>query len=207
MSELDRVAAQQISLKSEFARKITHLGALALPASYYWLDLSKQEMLIIMISAFILVLLADISRLRNWIFWRKFANKIWAHMVREHENKGGFTGATYILLSIVLTVALFSKPVAVAAMAFIMVGDTFAALVGRRFGRHKIFKTKSLEGSLACLTGTVIVALFTPDLLLTVGLTGALAAAVVEALPLKIDDNLTVPLLSGATMAILLKFI
>ncbi len=117
---------------------------------------------------------------------------------------GDFTGATYILLSVCLTVALYDKPIAIAAIAFIIVGDTLAALIGRRFGRHR-FGNKSVEGSLACLAGTVIVAVIVPDLPIGIRLFGAVVATIVEALPLNIDDNITVPILSGLSMTLLDK--
>jgi len=50
---------------------------------------------------------------------------------------------------------------------------------------------------------TIAVALVAPDLALSVGITGAVVAAVVEALPLGVDDNVSVPLLSGLVMTLL----
>lgn len=35
-------------------------------------------------------------------------------------------------------------------------GDAFAALIGTKFGKHKIYKKKSLEGTLAMLTTSFI---------------------------------------------------
>ena len=158
-------------------------------------------MLAIMIPIAALMVAIDIARLRRWALWTRFVARLFGNMIRRHELAGDWTGATYILLSVCLTVALFTKPIAVAALAFIMVGDTLAALVGRRFGRHR-FGHKSVEGSLACLAGTVAVALVVPGLPLTVGLIGALVAAIAEAIPFGIDDNVTVPLISGASMSI-----
>ena len=159
-------------------------------------------MLAIMIPVTILMIIIDMSRLRNWRFWQNFAGKITSKMIRAHEHAGDFTGATYILLAVCLTVALFSKPIAVTSMVFIVVGDTLAALIGRRFGRHR-FGGKSLEGSGACLLGTVAVAFVAPELSVPVGIIGAIVATVVEALPLGIDDNITVPLISGLTMTLI----
>ena len=87
-------------------------------------------------------------------------------------------------------------------MAFIIVGDTLAALVGRKFGRHRFFGGKSWEGSAACLAGTLAVAVCTPGLIWSVAVIGAVVATVVEALPIGIDDNVTVPILSGLAMTL-----
>lgn len=180
------------------------MGALVIPGGYYFLHLDKPEMLAIMVPVTILMILIDIARLRQWLFWRAFARRIISPVIRHHEMAGDFTGATYILLSVCLTVALYDKPIAIAALAFVVVGDSFAAIIGRRFGRHK-FGNKSVEGSLGCLSSTAIVAVFAPDLPLQIGLFGAVVATVVEALPLSIDDNVTVPILAGLSMTLLGK--
>ena len=197
---------QQISFAGELLRKGTHMGALIIPASYYWFDFSRQQMLAFIIPATIITILIDIARLRQWPFWNRFASIVIGPMIRPHEESGDFTGATYILGTFCACVALFDKPIAVAALAFIIVGDTFAALIGRRFGRH-FFGRKSLEGSLACLAGTLLVAGLTPQLSFTVAAFGAVVAAITEALSGRIDDNVTVPLISGTMMTLLTRII
>lgn len=191
----------QIPFLQEFWRKTTHMIALVIPAGYVLLGLTRSEMLAVMIPVAILMVIVDIARLRCWSFWTGFWEHIFGRMIRPHEKRGDFTGATYILVTVCLTVALFDKPVAVAAITFIIVGDTFAALVGRRWGRHRI-GAKSLEGSTACLISTLVVAVAVPNLAWPVGLIGAVSATVVEALPLGMDDNVSVPLLSGLVMTL-----
>jgi dolichol kinase len=204
MTDKKPTASGQITFVQELMRKGTHMGALVIPGGYYFLHLDRQEMLSIMIPITVAMILIDIARLRQWLFWKAFARRLLSPVIRQHEMAGDFTGATYILLSVCLTVALYDKPIAIAAMVFIIVGDTLAALVGRRFGRHR-FGNKSVEGSLACLVGTVIVAVLIPDMPIGIRLWGAVTATIVEALPLGIDDNITVPILSGLSMTLLEK--
>ncbi|MFH2049826.1 MAG: hypothetical protein ABIJ12_10320 [bacterium] len=196
----------EISFGREIIRKTTHMGALIIPGTYYFLRLSKGEMLWIIIPAALSMIFIDITRIRRWKFWTHFASKIGSSIIRSHEHAGDFTGASYILTAFCLTIALFSKPIAITAMAFIIVGDTFAALIGRRFGYHR-FRNKSIEGSLACLLSTMAVALVIPGLELKIGIFGAFIATIVEAAPFGIDDNVTVPLLSGLAMTILIKIL
>lgn len=116
-------------------------------------------------------------------------------------------GTTYYLVASFLAFLLFARDVAAAALFFTAVGDALAAAVGERYGRVKV-GTKSLEGSIAFLASALLVGY----ILILVGLhlsplavmVGATAAALVELLPIPIDDNLTVPILSAATMTLLL---
>ncbi len=184
----------QIPFRKEFYRKLTHLGALVIPGGYYYFNFSRAEMLSIMIPIAVSMIFIDISRLRGWRFWNLFKPMI-TSMARDHELKGDFTGAAYILTTACLVIALFDKPVAIASLAFIMTGDTAAALIGRKFGIHR-FKQKSIEGSLAFLAAAIIIAFFIPDLPINIGLMGAAVATITEAVSFKIDDNATVPLVS-----------
>ena len=195
---------QPISFGRELWRKATHIGALVIPIGYSGLVLEKSGMLSIMIPVAVVMTLIDISRLRGWRLWTRVARPLMEPVLRGHEMSGDFSGATYILWSTVFTVALFRRDVAVAALAFIIVGDTLAALVGRKFGRHR-FGRKTLEGSIACLAGTLGVAFIVPGLSLSVAVIGATVAAAVEAFSGPIDDNVSVPLVSGLAMFLLEK--
>jgi dolichol kinase len=206
MSSDPAMQSDQIPFTGELARKATHLGALVIPGGYYFLQLDKADMLAIMIPVALLMVLIDISRLRNWTVYRSTVSRLMAPMIRNHEHAGDFSGATYILLSVCLTVALYSKPIAIAALAFIIVGDVLAALIGRKFGRHR-FGRKSVEGSLACLLGTIVVALIAPEIAVPVGVFGAVVATVTEAASSRIDDNISVPIISGLAMTLMSKII
>ena len=203
---------KQISFFYEIMRKSTHMGALVVPGIYYLFELSKMQMLSLMIPLAVLIIFADISRLRNYWFWRQdVVRKLLSPMVRPHEAEGDFTGATYILISFCLTIALYPKAVAITAIAFIIVGDTFAALIGRKINSPKFYKSKSIAGSLGCFVGMAIVALASAnlflDLNLQVVLWGALVGTIFEAFSFGIDDNVTVPILSGLFMTLLLKIL
>lgn len=206
MIEADQPRVATIGFREELIRKLTHFSSLIIPASYWLLNLTKGEMLTALVPAFFLMLWIDVARLYKWWFWRKLAKPVVGRMIRRHEKDGEFTGATYILLSACCTVALFAKPIAVAALAFIIIGDPFAALIGRTIGRIRI-GTKTVEGSLGCLVGTLIVAVLAPKVPLIVGLTGAVVATIFEALPLRIDDNISVPLASGSVMTLVTHFL
>ncbi|OYV03232.1 hypothetical protein CGW93_01780 [candidate division bacterium WOR-3 4484_18] len=88
-------------------------------------------------------------------------------------------------------------------------GDIFGKLFGLMFGRHKI-RDKTLEGTLAYWGGALICAyvlyntLHISPLLLGIGATGA---AITELLSFNVDDNFTVPLVSGTLMHVIDMFV
>ncbi|SYZ74017.1 Phosphatidate cytidylyltransferase [Candidatus Zixiibacteriota bacterium] len=194
-----------IAFKGELLRKLTHLFALVIPGGYYFLGLSKGQALAIMIPITAAMIIVDIGRLRNWRLWH-YLKGILSPIIREHEMMGDFTGASYILATSCLAIGLFSKPVALAALAYIMVGDPASAIIGRRFGRVR-FRTKSLEGSLAFLAAASVVALINPHLPLSVAYIGAVVATVTEAISFNVDDNASVPLVSGLVMQLMMSAI
>ncbi|MCL5265353.1 MAG: hypothetical protein M1343_09235 [Chloroflexi bacterium] len=116
-------------------------------------------------------------------------------------------GTTFYLVASFLTFLFFSRDVAVAALFFAAVGDAMAAAVGEQYGRTKV-GMKSLEGSGAFFASALVVGF----ILVLAGLhlnwlavtVGAAVAALVELLPIPIDDNLTVPIISAVVMTLLL---
>lgn len=128
--------------------------------------------------------------------------------LRRHELTR-LSGATYLLLGCLITSLLFSKPIVIAACAFIIVGDTFAALFGQTIKGPKLFR-KSLIGSVGFLAAAIIVALIlynlpSPQYRLPIInlLIGAFCAAIVEALPLPWNDNFSVPISTGVIMSLI----
>lgn len=104
-----------------------------------------------------------------------------------------------------------NKGVFIAALSFLAIGDTVAALVGLSFGKIKVFR-KTLEGTVAGLFACIAVAVavsFLPgiDMPLFIGIIGAISASAVEALPFEINDNVVVPLFSGTVMMIAIQIL
>ena len=188
----------EISLYNEFKRKGIHLFALTIPVGYFFLP--KRIALLVLVPIAVCSILVDIVRL-----WKlpsaNFFNWFLGPILREHENYS-FTGSSHILSAAVLSILFFDKKVAIAAIVYVILGDVAAALIGRVYGKTKI-ENKSLEGSLAFLSVCLLVALLLPGLPFWIGAIGALVATAVEALTIPIDDNLSVPLLSGLVMEIL----
>lgn len=187
----------------EVWRKLLHVFALSIPIGYHFV--SQQLCVIIVFTCFLGSLLIDIARFRGWPIqrvWQPFVSPI----VRPKESQN-FTGATFILASGWLCRLMFSLPAATIGMVTIILGDTFAALVGRRWGRHHTIGNRTVEGSIAFLIAAAIAAVFTPGLPLAVGLVMAVIATFVEMFSIHIDDNLSVPLIVGLCTHLTLRVI
>jgi len=167
------------------------VGILILPrrTSIYALALSTFLMLVI-----------EFLRLRSPSFALLF-NRTFGIIMRKHERRS-LTSSTYLLSSCLLADLLYTKEIAAGAILFLVLGDVSAALVGTYWGKIHIGK-KSLTGSLACLSSCLFVVWIVPNLSFRVGLWGAVLATATELFPLPIDDNFTIPLLSGGIMQII----
>jgi dolichol kinase len=203
----------EISLYNEFKRKATHFFALSIPIGYYFLP--KTPSLLIFAPFVLGSILMDVIRLRK-LPLHGILNRLLGPILREHESQD-FAGSSYILSASFLCILLFDKKAAVAAIAFIILGDIAAAMMGRKFGRTKLplfyskgrlnrNSQKSLEGSLSCLVVCFVVAAAVPHLPFWIGIVGAVVATIVEGANLPVDDNFSVPLVSGLTMHLLLRF-
>jgi len=193
-----------IDYSSEIVRKGIHLASLAIPIIYYYV--SRETGLYLLVPMATAFFLADVGRwvspsFAEW-YYRRFG---W--LLRRHEQDHSarrLTGATNILLSAVVCVALFPKIITINAFAILIISDTTSALIGRRFGKHR-FLSKSLEGTLAFFLSAIPVVLIAPKIEgsateYLIWLAGAAAGAIAEASVHRVDDNISVPLTIGLVL-------
>lgn len=143
--------------------------------------------------------------LNGWLVGR------FAPLVKTHERQA-VSGATYLVLSALLVFAVFDARIAVLAVAYAAWGDPLASVVGGRAERsahgagHWRWKGKSIEGAFAFLVGATVAGLLLAPLganiALSARLLGAAVAAGIEVLPIRLDDNISVPIGSAAAMAL-----
>jgi len=140
-------------------------------------------------------------------------NRMFIHyfgILMRNEERHNPTGTLYYLLGALVALLLFPKEIALFSMTVLAVGDPAAYIIGSNFGKLRIGK-KSIEGSLAFLTASVIAGFLLSslwdDLSVIVIVTGAVTGAVVELIPLKINDNLTIPVTASAAMHFILLYV
>ncbi len=188
-------------------RKLYHLfGGLGLLSLYYLLG--RRNALVCYGLLVLVVLAVDITRLRVPAF-NRFIQARFSSFIRKNEaNK--ITGTAPYVLGIGLTLLFYRTDIATAAICFLAFGDVAATTVGERYGRTKIVGDKSLEGTLAFAVIAVASGLALPlaGIHLAPGLiaAGAFVAAGVELVPLRVNDNLVIPLVSGGVMELIARF-
>ncbi len=194
-----------IHYRDELVRKLIHLFSLSIPIIYYFIPTSLSISILAVLT--FIALFIDLGR----FFSESFANifyKIFGFLLRKHETddkKKNLTGATYVLISALLCAIIFPKVIFVTAFTILIISDTMAALIGRKFGKIK-FLRKSLEGTLSFFISASIVVFFTPKVgdfptEYLIGIIAAFVGAIVENISYGFaDDNLTIPLSVGLTM-------
>ncbi|MEW5851021.1 MAG: diacylglycerol/polyprenol kinase family protein [Myxococcota bacterium] len=132
-------------------------------------------------------------------------------VAREHERYRPNSSTWYATALLLISLTAFNAAGMLGIMA-LAVGDPAAAVVGRRFGRIKLMRGRTLEGSLAfvlvSLLGGIayLLVIGTPVglPLLLLPLAAGVAGAVAEAISTRVDDNFSVPL-AGAYAALLVQ--
>jgi len=182
----------------ETKRKLIHLSALSIPISYYFVpEYISKPALFSVTGGFVVVEALRLSFPSLKILFMNVARSL----IREHELTT-LTGSTYLLISSSTCVLLVRKEIAIAAISYLILGDSVAAIVGKRFGKVRVFG-KTLEGFFACFIMCLAIGLLIPGIDLHVAVVGALTASLVELLPIRVDDNLRIPLIAAGVMRFL----
>jgi len=210
----DRLSSQEslilkIKRGTNIYRVLYHILGLIFPLGYLWVIKDKLTMSIILLCLFLGFLLADIIRLSIKAINKTITGTLKRFMKEEEAYR--FSGSTYFTFACLICVYFFPKMIAITAIIFLCVGDPSASIIGRLFGKVKLFGgKKSLEGSLTMFVVNSVIGYFFVGPLL--GVIGALTSTIVELFPFHlitpshygwIDDNATIPVISGFVMYLL----
>ncbi len=163
----------------------------------------------------VLLLLAALAH--NLFLIPRYARALW----RAEDEARGFSIGIVLYPAVVLGFVLLfldRPPLAAAAWGILAFGDGFATLVGRTVGGPRLpwNSRKTWAGTIAYVVfgsmaaaGLLAFVSLRPDQGAAISFVGALglcavaavAGAVVESLPLKLDDNLTTSIVVAATLA------
>ncbi len=195
--------------RREVCRKLIHLSSLWMPLL---ICVAPRDVALgVFALGVVFVAAYEVLRRRPGALAR-LLDRLFGAMLRPDETGARFkpSGAVYVLIAAFVTTFFFARDVAAAAMAMMLMGDAAAALVGRKFGRWRVIDGKSFEGALAFFVAALVAAAAVSAILPVAAsyprasAYAALAAAVTElvARRLRVDDNLSVPLVAAAVMTL-----
>ncbi len=197
----------------EIERKTFHLCGLGVPLAYYTctnqLGWTQDQFKTFCWCFTALVWLGDSARVLCPGVMNYPPYSLLRGVIRDKE-KGQLSGTCYFSAGCSLSIMLYPPAVAITSIVWLVVGDMTAALIGVAFGGETcVIKmgregNKSLEGSVAMFVACVLCGLLgwvgvpLADYAVIVG---SLAATVVELHePFGLNDNITIPVISGAAL-------
>jgi len=182
----------------EIIRKLIHFASALIAVIYLFFFVKEKAILII---GFLTCFMITVELLRmNVSFIRNLFSNVFGKLLRMHEYKK-ITASTWLFIGAFFTILFFPKEVAVISLLFMSVGDSCAALVGKKWGKIKIFD-KTLEGSFAFLSSAIFISLLYREIPYYSSFVGAFFATIAELLPLPLNDNLTIPLITGLSIVV-----
>lgn len=219
-----------------FIRKAWHLLGLFIPLALY-LDWYKNSfelvyatraiIVIVLVVCLVLLVVTEILRFKSEAF-SNFFWKILGPLMKDSERQYMNATLPYFTANL-FVIYLFPAELAVMSLAFLVIGDPFAAYIGANYGKNRFYNGKSLEGIIAFIVSATVFGLFLTwgfslynansiysmfDELgsfqissLVVLLVGASIAGITEFFSSTtwkgfLDDNLLIPVVSSVTMAL-----
>jgi len=185
--------------KIELKRKSVHMLTTIIPIAYFFVP-QRELFLWIIAGLFSFALIIELLRINVTKIQHIYEN-YFGNLLRPVEKGTTLNGATILFLGSFLSVWLFPVNIAVAALLLLTISDGLAAVVGTIFGRHPVYG-KTWEGFLAFfLSAWLIIYIVLDEPLIGGGV--ALVTAGIELLPVKVNDNLLIPLASGTFLMFL----
>ncbi|MFH1917149.1 MAG: diacylglycerol/polyprenol kinase family protein [Nanoarchaeota archaeon] len=202
-------------LKVELGRKLIHLTSILILLIYTQIGQYSTRLALFTLTI-ILVLLLEFQYVRL-DFEKKPRIIRYIEQFRREKEKNHIGGEVFFMIGAIIALAIFDFRIAATAILMTTFGDLTAALIGKRFGKHRVFRLqKTWEGTISALATNLLIGwLFVRSAtdgtiwylsggILPYGtpiwpviITMAITATFIEAITNKLDDNLLIPIFSG----------
>ncbi len=195
----------------EVGRQIVHASGITLVYFILVLGPTTTAILSSAVTVFLFLLSVyalEMERIKRSLTFRsktlgKFG-KLFLDTINSLERGEGkpYYGAFTFYLAATVVMLAFSKEIAMLSIAVLAIADSVSTLVGRHFGYHGLSynKAKSWEGLVSGFLSSFAICLIIAGPVYA--FVAALSGSVIESLPFRLNDNITVPL----GTAILLTF-
>lgn len=205
----------EISYLEEIKRKGVHLSSLWMVAAtlifpYFFPEYGRWVSCGVFAALLLLTLFSEHDYANNGPYLGKLYGILFGKMLRKEVKPGMWivSGGAFVLAAALLVNLLFVPFIAAPSLAVMLTADAAAALIGRKFGRHKAPNNKSWEGVIAFVIvgygalAAVLAIAGAPGGYYLAGIPAVLLAALVELFEkqLKLDDNFSIPLCIGAVL-------
>ncbi len=195
-----------------YKRNLFHIGNGILAIITYEFIFGEFWSLIAVLCMLTLAVSLEVSR-RFSDRWNDFlVNKVFGMVSRPFEMHK-VNGSTYYLLGLAMILLLFPKHAVEAGVLVLTFADPAASMLGKQFGKKKLYRDKSRFGTsvfftVATLAIFIFLAIARPDIawLPALGIAGSvgLVGALTELFTVHLDDNFTVPVMCAAVASLFL---
>ena len=190
----------------QIMRRLFHMANGAAIATLYLVSFSHSQMVHFL--GTIACLLYVVEQVR--VNYPETAAKLlpFTRFIMRAEEQLKESAMVPFAMAVLLTIITFPKHIALVGIYTLAFADPLSAIIGIRFGKHKISPTRSYEGS-----GAFFFATFFTSLFILAGYSGGftfsafmvsfilgIACTLFDMIPLKIDDNLTIPLFTSVAL-------
>jgi len=181
------------ALKGEIFRKTVHILAYIYALILY----SSRDDLIIFLGFPAIIVFLDILRLK-FSSIRETVYMLLGDSIKPYE-KNSLSDASVMAVGVWINVLIFGK-FALVGLCISILGDAFASLIGKFFGRIRFKNGKSVEGFFSFLLVSVILGILSPDIGFCIIISGFITALVeLTSPPL---ENLTLGFVSSLVFSI-----
>lgn len=194
-----RPKIHRLPSKNDVVREIIHASGIAIPVLSSLVGIYAMAYFILSVTALYVISELTIMERRSL----PLISSITRHATMPEEQYEFRAAPIFYAFGILLTLLLFPRPAGNAAIAIFALGDSTASIFGKMFGRNTLAfnKGKTLEGSLIGFFFAFSAAAFFVNPIMAAS--GAAAAMLIETLPLPINDNLVLPLVTGALLTLI----
>ena len=178
-------------------------------ATLYWISFSHAQMLHFLGTAACLLYVFEQVRIN----YPEKAQKLlpFTKFVMRAEEQLKESAMVPYCFAVLLTIITFPKAIALVAVYTLAIADPLSAIIGIKYGKRRLVSHKTLEGSAAFFISTFVVSMTVlsifygsaSGLVMLVSLLIAFLGSAFEMIPLKLDDNLTIPLFTSFVLWIL----
>lgn len=195
-------------------RKLWHIstGSLGL-FLFHQMEASTNSFAIGIMAIAIAGFLLDMVRAK-YAPLNKLVIKMMGPLMRRSEREG-MSGLPFYALGVSISLFFYQRDIAIISIMFLIFSDPLSSFFGVLYGKDKILPNKSLQGAVAGFFTCYLITLFYVMNTATLGthilvfaiVSGVIGAASELVSAFNIDDNLTIPVLSGLGMTLLNYFV